>query len=94
MHVKTTSLAAFSSLNRPGSKAEFYVFHALPEWLVMCTLLSINARKTFSTGLAGDWRAVDKREKSEKEDAKDPEKAKDIQAVEKKRPEEIPANVE
>ena len=47
------------TLNSPGAKASFYILHCLPEWLAIVTLLSCNVRKTFGTGLFGDWRGVD-----------------------------------
>ena len=63
MWLKTTSLTAPSPLNTPGSKALFYVFHVLPEWLASLILFGDNIRKTFGTGLAGDWRLWDETEK-------------------------------
>ncbi|KAF9568237.1 hypothetical protein CPC08DRAFT_702662 [Agrocybe pediades] len=60
MHIKTTSLTEPNQLDTPAGKAEFYVFHVVPEWIALCLLYAINVRKTFSTGLGGDWRAVDK----------------------------------
>ena len=41
----------------------FYIFHALPEWFAACILLSGNVRKTFGTGMLGDWRMKDETEK-------------------------------
>jgi len=41
----------------------FYIFHALPEGFAACILLSGNVRKTFGTGMFGDWRAKDETEK-------------------------------
>ncbi|KAF9568236.1 hypothetical protein CPC08DRAFT_757736 [Agrocybe pediades] len=67
MHVRTTSLAEPTPLDTPAGKAEFYVFHVLPEWSVLCLLYMINVRKTFSTGFAGDWRARDKKEEADEE---------------------------
>jgi hypothetical protein len=40
----------------------FYIFHVLPEWLAICILFSENIRKTFGTGLFGDWRGKDETE--------------------------------
>ncbi|TFK20922.1 hypothetical protein FA15DRAFT_673031 [Coprinopsis marcescibilis] len=74
MHNTTTALdsTAPGSLNTPGAKAAFYVLHVLPEWLVSAILLGCNVRKTFGTGMFGDWRGHDEtpkekasREKSE-----------------------------
>ena len=62
MWIKTTSLTGSSPLNTPGSKALFYIFHVLPEWLVSLILLGDDTRKTFGTGLIGDWRLWDKTE--------------------------------
>jgi len=63
MWLKVTSLSAQSPLNTPGSKALFYIFHVLPEWLASVILLGYNIRKTFGTGLCGDWRLWDETEK-------------------------------
>jgi hypothetical protein len=63
MWITTTSLSAPSPLNTPLSKASFYIFHVLPEWLASLILFGINIRKTFGTGLVGDWRASDETEK-------------------------------
>ena len=63
MGLKTTSLSAPSPLNTPGSKATFYVFHVLPEWLASVIIFVVNIRKTFGTGLVGDWRLWDETEK-------------------------------
>ena len=63
MGFKTTSLSAPSPLNTPLSKAAFYVFHVLPEWLASLILFGYNIRKTFGTGLLGDWRLWDETEK-------------------------------
>ena len=63
MWIKTTSLTASSPLNTPGSKALFYIFHVLPEWLASAILFGDNIRKTFGTGLIGDWRLWDETEK-------------------------------
>jgi hypothetical protein len=63
MGFKTTSLAAPSVLNTPRSKAGFYTFHILPEWLASVILFGYNIRETFGTGLIGDWRPWDETEK-------------------------------
>ena len=63
MWLKTTSLSAPSPLNTPVSKAAFYVFHVLPEWLASVIIFVDNIRKTFGTGLLGDWRLWDETEK-------------------------------
>jgi hypothetical protein len=63
MWSRTTSLTAPNPLNTPGSKALFYIFHALPEWLASTILLGDNVRETFETGLFGDWRLWDETEK-------------------------------
>ena len=62
MGLKTTSLSAPSPLNTPMSKAAFYVFHVLPEWLATVILFGDNIRKTFGTGFIGDWRSWDETE--------------------------------
>jgi hypothetical protein len=63
MGLKTTSLTAPSPLNTPRSKTAFYIFHILPEWLASLVLFGYNIRKTFGTGLVGDWRISDETEK-------------------------------
>lgn len=63
MWLKTTSLTAPSPLNTPSAKALFYVFHVLPEWLASLILFGDNIRKTFGTGLSGDFRLWDETEK-------------------------------
>ncbi|KAJ3529946.1 hypothetical protein NM688_g7781 [Phlebia brevispora] len=63
MHNKTPSLTSTGpgSLNSMTSKATFYIFHVLPEWLAATTLLAINVRQTFGTGMFGDYRLLDKK---------------------------------
>ena len=63
MWLKVTSLSDPSPLNTPSSKALFYIFHVLPEWLASAILFGYNIRKTFGTGLCGDWRLWDETEK-------------------------------
>ena len=86
MWITTTSLSAPSPLNTPLSKAAFYIFHVLPEWLASLILFGNNIRKTFGTGLAGDRRLWDETEKEReerlnkeaKQEAKRQEKKKDL----------------
>ncbi|RDX47484.1 hypothetical protein OH76DRAFT_1354119 [Lentinus brumalis] len=61
MRFSTTSLLAEGpgSLNSPGSKATFYVFHSAPEYLAVAILISLDARRVFTTGLWGDRRVRD-----------------------------------
>jgi hypothetical protein len=74
---RTVSLAAFSSLDTSSAKAAFYIFHVLPEWLVTLILFGDNARKTFGTGLFGDWRIRDESDKErQKREMKEAEKEK------------------
>jgi hypothetical protein len=63
MWIRTTSLSAPSPLNTPLSKAAFYIFHGLPEWLASSILFGNNIRKTVGTGLVGDKRLWDETEK-------------------------------
>ena len=95
MWLKVTSLSAPSPLNTPSSKALFYVFHVLPEWLASLILFGDNIRKTFGTGLVGDFRLWDETEKERvkrlarvaKRDAKRKEKKMklvDVEVVEMK----------
>lgn len=63
MWIRVTSLSGPSPLNTPTSKALFYVFHVLPEWLASVILFGDNIRKTFGTGLVGDFRLWDETEK-------------------------------
>lgn len=51
------------TLNSPGAKACFYIFHVLPEWMSILILMSVNVRKTLGTGMSGDWRSRDETEK-------------------------------
>ena len=62
MHYRIDSLRGPNSLNSSSAKTAFYIFHALPEWLAICILFSENVRKTFGTGLFGDWRGKDETE--------------------------------
>ncbi len=63
MRFSTTSLLAEhpGSLNSPGSKATFYVFHSAPEYLAIAILISLDARRVFTTRLVhwGDRRVRD-----------------------------------
>jgi hypothetical protein len=79
MPTKVTSLTE-SKLNRPGEKAAFYIFHILPEWLATVVLLVDNIRKTFGTGLAGDWRFKDEtgREKKKRIASEEKRKARKV----------------
>ena len=63
MGIKTTLLSAPSPLNTPRSKAAFYTFHVLPEWVASLIIFGINTRKTFGTGFVGDKRLWDETEK-------------------------------
>jgi len=63
MPMRVTSLDDPISLDTPGGKAAFYVCHVLPEWLASLTLFGYNIRKTFGTGLCGDYRFKDETEK-------------------------------
>jgi len=69
-----------SKLNRPGEKAAFYIFHILPEWLAAVVLFVNNIRKTFGTGLAGDWRIKDEtgREKEKRIASEEKRKTKNF----------------
>ena len=67
MWISTTSLSAPSPLNTPLSKAAFYIFHVLPEWLAMLIFFGNNIRKTFGTGFRGDGRLWDETEKERTE---------------------------
>jgi len=60
---RTTSLSAPDALNTPRAKAAFYILHVLPEWLASVILFGNNIRKSFGTGLTGDWRYQDETEK-------------------------------
>ncbi|KAM5543023.1 hypothetical protein V8D89_003407 [Ganoderma adspersum] len=50
--------------NSPSDKAAFYVLHALPEFLSVAILVSLNARRVFGTGPFGDLRARDPKPKA------------------------------
>jgi hypothetical protein len=60
---RTTLLSAPDALNTPRAKAAFYILHVLPEWLASVILFGYNIRKSFGTGLKGDWRSQDETEK-------------------------------
>ena len=62
MRFETTLLSAPSPLNTPSSKAAFYIFHVLPEWLASLIIFGSNIRKTFGTGFFGDKRLWDETE--------------------------------
>lgn len=62
MRFETTSLSAPSPLNTPRSKAAFYIFHVVPEWLASVIIFGCNIRKTFGTGFVGDKRLWDETE--------------------------------
>ncbi|KAF8902943.1 hypothetical protein CPB84DRAFT_1678411 [Gymnopilus junonius] len=66
MSIKTTSITVQTSLDEPGQKALFYIFHALPEWLAITSMVMANVRKWFGTGLAGDYLGRDWNEKQVK----------------------------
>ena len=57
----TTSLYSFGhgSQNNRGSKIAFYVCHVAPEFIVSATLMVLNVRQMFATGLWGDHRYRD-----------------------------------
>ena len=63
MRFTTTSLTSMApgSLNTPGAKAAYYVFHAAPEYLTAATLMSLNVRQMFHTGRWGDRRLKDRK---------------------------------
>lgn len=67
MRTETTSLSAPSPLNTPRSKAAFYIFHVLPEWLAILIIFGNNIRKIFGTGFFGDKRLWDETEKGRAE---------------------------
>lgn len=56
MHLQTDSLTSTApdSLNTSSSKIAFYILQIAPEWLTAATLLSMNMRERFETGLWGD----------------------------------------
>ncbi|CAA7260581.1 unnamed protein product [Cyclocybe aegerita] len=91
MRFKTTSIREFSPLNSPGSKATFYVFHMLPEWLFGLIVFGGNSRQTFGTGRWGDWRSRDETEKEKalREKKKAESDNKKAELNEKKRIEQV-----
>ncbi|CAL1707061.1 unnamed protein product [Somion occarium] len=56
MRSHTTSLTSLESgsLNSTSDKALFYIFQIAPEWITAATVLGINARERFKTGLWGE----------------------------------------
>ncbi|KAF7304460.1 hypothetical protein HMN09_00848200 [Mycena chlorophos] len=59
--IQTPNVEALThaALNTAGDKAEFYIFHILPEWLGAVVMASVNTREVCSTGAWGDWRSKD-----------------------------------
>lgn len=89
MRFKTTALdsTAPGSLNGIGSHACFYVFHVAPEFLVAATVLCINAREIFGTGLGGDKPPSKRKTKKTKEakemkEARQPKESKEAKKSE------------
>ena len=66
MHHRIDSLRGPNPLDSSSAKGLFYVFHILPEWLAVFVLFSENVRKTFGTGLFGDWKGRDETETEKK----------------------------
>ncbi|PIL33526.1 hypothetical protein GSI_04149 [Ganoderma sinense ZZ0214-1] len=62
----TTSLLSTGpgTQNSPRDKAAFYVLHAVPEFVSVAILVSLNARRVFGTGPWGDLRARDPKPKA------------------------------
>ena len=61
IHDKTPGLLTRGpqSLNTTTSKVLFYVFQVTPEFLAALSLLMVNVRKVFGTGMWGDYRQRD-----------------------------------
>lgn len=53
---QTTSLTSTApgSQNTPGEKALFYVLQIAPEYVCLASLLSVNMKSMFGTGMWGD----------------------------------------
>jgi len=71
MYNKTASFSSTApgSLNTPMEKAGFYVFHIVPEWILVTALSSMRTREVFNTGPNGDfrWRDETPEEKASRE---------------------------
>ncbi|KAF7306534.1 hypothetical protein MIND_00444700 [Mycena indigotica] len=57
----TADIAAptHAALNTRADKVMFYLFHVLPEWLVVTLLSLVNAKQVCNLGLRGDHRSKD-----------------------------------
>lgn len=55
MRFKTYALQSHEpgSLNSTTSKATFYIFHILPEFVCVISFLSVNLRVMYNTGFLG-----------------------------------------
>lgn len=69
MRFKTPSLTALGpgTLNDPGSKATFYVFHIVPELLAAMLMFVVDVRGLCDAGPWGDWYQMNKKSKSAEE---------------------------
>ncbi|KAJ7042700.1 hypothetical protein C8F04DRAFT_86610 [Mycena alexandri] len=71
MRSTTSNLATpdHQALNTGADKATFYVFHLLPEWIVVAMFCSINLREICQVGFKGDskWRDETPEEKTKRE---------------------------
>jgi len=87
LHNRTTSITSTSpgSLNTPSEKAEFYIFHVLPEWLSVVVLLVFNVREEIGTGVRGDWRRTDEtpKQKAEREMKEQAKREREMKEAEK-----------
>jgi len=81
MPMRITSLNEPISLDTPGGKAVFYLCHVLPEWLASLALFGYNIRKTFGTGLLGDYRFKDETETQKRKRHERMAKRKEKKAV-------------
>lgn len=69
MRFKTPSLTALGpgTLNDPGSKATFYVFHIVPELFAVMLMFTVDVRGLCDAGPWGDWYQMNKKAKSGEE---------------------------
>ncbi|KAJ7785842.1 hypothetical protein B0H16DRAFT_1400580 [Mycena metata] len=88
MRSTTSNLATpdHQALNTRADKATFYVFHLLPEWIVVAMLCSFNLREICQIGFKGDskWRDETPEEKAKREKKKQERAMKKAERLELK----------
>jgi len=71
MRSTTPDVAAVDhqALNTLADKAAFYVFHVLPEWILVAALCAFNTKEICQTGFKGDhrWRDETPKQRAKRE---------------------------